>query len=66
MGVWMAGAVKSAARANAAAAARFNARKFKEYSEYRAESRACGADVEPFDEWMGEITPRERAESRVD
>jgi hypothetical protein len=62
---WMAGAVAAAKRANAAAAARHRAEQFERYREYRAESRACGYEVESFEEWLGEASPREAAEARM-
>jgi hypothetical protein len=30
------------------------AESIKEYQEYKAESRACGYEVETFQEWLGE------------
>lgn len=62
---WMAGAAAAAKRANAAAAARHRAEKRDEYREYAAEARACGYEVESFEEWMGEVSPREFAEDRM-
>lgn len=62
---WMAGAVAAAKRANAAAAARYRAAQREEYNAYRAEQRACGYEVETFEEWLGEISPRELAEQRT-
>jgi len=62
---WMAGAVAAAKRANAAAAARHRAEQRKEYDAYRAEQRACGCEVESFEEWLGETSPRELAEQRA-
>ena len=62
---WMAGAVAAAKRANAAAAARHRAAQRQEYDVYRAESRACGFEVESFEEWLGEVSPRELAEQRL-
>jgi hypothetical protein len=49
------------------AAAAYHAREAKreEYAEYRAEQRACGYEVESFEEWLGEVDPREAAEARV-
>lgn len=62
---WMAGAVAAAKRANAAAAARHRAEQRERYDEYRAESRACGYEVESFEEWLGERTARQAAEDRM-
>ena len=61
---WMAGAAAAAKRANAAAAARHRATQRDEYNAYRAEQRACGYEVESFEEWLGEISPRELDERR--
>ena len=61
---WQAGAVAAAKRANAAAAARHRSEQLSEYYAYRAEQRACGHEVESFEEWLGEITSRELAEQR--
>jgi hypothetical protein len=63
---WMAGAREAAIRANQAANARHRAEKRREYDEYRAEQRACGYEVESFEEWMGEISARELAEQRME
>lgn len=38
---------------------------YEEYCVYRAEQRACGYEVEPFEQWLGEVSPREAAEARV-
>lgn len=62
---WMAGAVAAARRANAAEAARHREAKRDEYRAYAAESRACGHEVESFEEWLGEVDPRVAAEARV-
>jgi hypothetical protein len=62
---WMAGAAQAAKRANAAEAARVRAAKRTEYNAYRAESRACGYEVESFEKWMGETTARQLAEDRM-
>lgn len=62
---WGSEGVAAAKRASRAAAARDRAEKRAEYDEYRAEARACGYEVESFEEWMGEVSPRERAEERV-
>lgn len=62
---WMSDAVEAARRASAAAARRDRERKRGEYLEYRAEQRACGYEVESFEEWLGEVDPREAAEARV-
>lgn len=62
---WRAGAVAAAKRANAAAAARHRATQREDYNAYRAEQHACGYEVESFEEWLGEISPRELAEQRA-
>ena len=36
-----------------------------EYSEYAAESRACGYEVESFERWAGMTSARSEAESRM-
>ena len=36
-----------------------------EYAEYRAESRACGYEVESFEQWLGETSLRGDAELRA-
>lgn len=36
-----------------------------EYAEYVAESRACGYEVESFEQWAGLISPRAEAEARM-
>jgi len=38
---------------------------YNEWLEYAAESRACGYEVMPFDEWLDPGLVRRRAESRV-
>lgn len=38
---------------------------YEEYRAYRAEQRACGYEVEPFEEWYGEANAREAAEARI-
>ena len=39
---------------------------FKDYLSEKFESRACGTlDFMSFEEWMGEVTPREVAEITV-
>ncbi len=63
---WRAGAVAAAKRANAAAAARHRSEQLREYYAYRAEQLACGYEIESFEEWLGEITPRELVEQSVD
>ena len=62
---WMAGAAEAAKRGYAAQAKRHRAEQRREYDAYRAESRACGYEVEPFEEWLGETTSREAAEDRM-
>lgn len=72
---WMAGAVAAAKRANAAALARHIEKLRNEWREYGAEARACGYEVESFEEWLGEDccrqlglpvrTARRDAEARV-
>ena len=62
---WMAGAREAAQRANRAEAARHREAKREQYEEYRAESRACGYEVESFEEWLGEVSPRELADARM-
>jgi hypothetical protein len=61
----MAGAVAAAKRASAAAAARHRAEQYERYREYAAESRACGYEVESFEEWLGEKSLRADAELRA-
>lgn len=61
----MAGAREAAIRANRAQAARHRAAQYEEYRAYAAESRACGYEVESFEEWLGEVTPRQLAEQRM-
>lgn len=62
---WMAGAAEAAKRANAAARARHRAEQREEYNAERAEARACGQEFPSFEEWLGEISPRELAEERA-
>jgi predicted phage gp36 major capsid-like protein len=62
---WMAGAKEAAIRANKAQAARHRAEQRQRYDEYRAESRACGYEVESFEEWLGEKSARQAAEDRM-
>lgn len=62
---YMWGAKEAAQRANRAAAARHRAELRKHYDIYCAESRACGYEVESFEEWLGEVSPRELAEERM-
>lgn len=62
---WMAGAKAAAIRANKAQAARHRAEQREQYNEYRAESRACGYEVESFEEWLGEVSARQLAEDRM-
>lgn len=62
---YMAGAVEAAKRATAAAARRYRDEQYREYSEYRAESRACGYEVESFEQWLGETSLRGDAELRA-
>ena len=50
---WMAGSVAAAKKAQAAALARRKAELRAEYNDHRAEARACGYDVESFEEWLG-------------
>lgn len=63
---WMAGAVSAAKRANAAAAKRHRDERYEVYREYAAESRACGYEVESFEEWMGESRHVSNAEILMD
>lgn len=35
------------------------------YAEYAAESRACGYEVVPFDEWSGKTTAKAKASERM-
>jgi len=35
-----------------------------EYAAHAAESRACGFEVEPFEDWIGATSARARAEAR--
>ena len=63
MAVWMAAGVEAAKRANRAEAYRYREMKREEYNEYRGEQRACGYEVESFEEWLGEVSPREAAEN---
>lgn len=37
----------------------------REYSEYRAEARACGHEVESFEEWAGTTNPKAEAQDRI-
>ena len=37
----------------------------EEYRIYRAKQRACGYEVESFEEWYGEIDPRDAAEAQA-
>lgn len=62
---YMAGAREAAIRANRAAERRYRDAQYEEYRVYRAEQRACGYEVESFEEWLGEVNPREAAEARV-
>ncbi len=62
---WMAGSVAAAKRGMAAQAARVREARRAEYNDYRAEARACGYEVESFEEWLGETSAREAAEARV-
>lgn len=48
-----------------AAAYRARQEQREEYESYRAEQRACGYEVESFEEWLGEESPREAAEARL-
>lgn len=34
--------------------------KYEEYNVYKAESKACGYEVESYQEWLGEIDAREK------
>lgn len=62
---YLAAGIEAAKRANAAAARRWRDEQYEEYRVYRAEQRACGYEFETFEEWLGEITPREAAEQRI-
>jgi hypothetical protein len=35
-----------------------------EYAEYTGEARACGYEVQSFEDWSGQDSPRRRAEER--
>lgn len=61
---WMAGAVAAAKRGQEAARRRDRDAKYDQYAEYRAEQRACGYEVESFEEWLGEVDPKARAYER--
>ena len=37
----------------------------EEYRIYRAEQRACGYEVESFEEWYGDVNPRDAAEAQA-
>ena len=39
--------------------------KYEEYNVYKAESKACGYEVESYQEWLGEIDAREKAFIRL-
>lgn len=56
---------EQAQRAYRAAAYREREAQREEYYAYRAEQRACGYEVESFEEWLGEADPREAAEARL-
>jgi len=36
----------------------------RDYAAYSAESRACGYEIESFEDWLGIASARERAESQ--
>lgn len=36
-----------------------------EYDEYAAEQRACGYEVEEFEDWAGITSPKARAQDRL-
>lgn len=38
----------------------------EKYMDYVSESRACGYEVESFEDWAGVTCPRERAMSRYE
>lgn len=63
---YMAGAREAAIRANKAAFARAMADYREEFREYRAESRACGYEVETFDQWLLAMYPNAAAEAFPD
>lgn len=62
---YMWGAREAAQRAQAAEAKRHRDAQYRDYQGYRAEQHACGYEVESFEEWLGEVTPRELAEQRM-
>jgi len=59
---WMAGAAHAAKKLNAVLAAKHRESQYQDYKEYRAESRACGYEVESFEQWLGESSLRAHAE----
>lgn len=61
---WLAGAVAAGKRASAAQAARVRNEAREQYRSYAAESRACGYEVESFEEWNGETSSRAEADNR--
>jgi hypothetical protein len=71
---YMAGAAAAAKRINKIVAYHGREALRQEYGQYKAEAKACGYEVESFDEWLGEGHPyrapetmnsRQQAESRV-
>lgn len=59
---YMAGAREAAIRANKAAFNRHLQVRRDEFAEYRAEARACGYEVESFEQWLLAMDPAAAAE----
>lgn len=71
---WMAGAAEAAKRVNKIVMRHGREALLQEYRQYKAEAKACGYEVESFEEWLGEESPhrspetlnsRQQAELRV-
>ena len=55
----------AAARIQRAAEAKQEREYRAAYSEYAGEARALGMDVEPFEQWTGEVDPKAAAMDRM-